>query len=133
VTQNTTRSSLNEATHEGVYTVKAINACHPGPGGLTANTAAVNIHKDFGFVSSVSVNPNPVCEGSSITLTANFANGTPTDATYSWTGPNSFSSSAASPTRSNMQVADGGSYDVTVSNACYPGGQSNGTIASLNR
>jgi hypothetical protein len=130
-TQNTTRSSLNEATHEGVYTVKAINACHPGPGGLTANTAAVNIHKDFGFVSSVSVNPNPVCEGSSITLTANFANGTPTDATYSWTGPNSFSSSSASPTRSNMQVADGGSYDVTVSNACYPGGQSNGTIASL--
>ena len=130
-TQNTTRGSLNESLHEGVYTVKAINACHPGPGGLTANTASVNIHEDFGFVSSVTVNPNPVCEGSSITLTANFANGTPTDATYSWTGPNSFSSSTASPTRSNMQVADGGSYDVTVSNACYPGGQSNGTIASL--
>jgi hypothetical protein len=130
-TQNTTRSSLNEVTHEGVYTVKAINACHPGPGGLTANTASVVIHKDFGFVSSVSVNPNPVCEGSSITLTANFANGTPTEATYSWTGPNSFSSSLASPTRSNMQVADGGNYSVTVSNACAPGGLSNAAIATL--
>jgi hypothetical protein len=129
--QNTSRSSLNEVTHEGVYTVKAINACHPGPGGLTANTASVVIHKDFGFVSSVSVNPNPVCEGSNITLTANFANGTPTEATYSWTGPNSFSSSLASPTRSNMQVADGGNYSVTVSNACAPGGLSNAAIATL--
>ncbi|MBK7149698.1 MAG: hypothetical protein IPH78_13000, partial [Bacteroidetes bacterium] len=118
-TQNTTRSSLNEATHEGVYTVKAINACHPGPGGLTASTASVNIHHDFGFVSSVTVNPNPVCEGSSITLSATFGNGTPTDATYNWSGPNGFTSTAASPTRSNMQVADGGSYDVTVSNVCH--------------
>ncbi|MBK7149957.1 MAG: T9SS type A sorting domain-containing protein [Bacteroidetes bacterium] len=130
-TQNTSRGFLNEATHEGVYTVKAINACHPGPGGLTASTASVNIHHDFGFVSSVTVNPNPVCEGSSITLSATFGNGTPTDATYNWSGPNGFTSTAASPTRSNMQVADAGSYDVTVSNVCHPGGQSNGAIASL--
>ncbi|MBK8660139.1 MAG: hypothetical protein IPN22_15040 [Bacteroidetes bacterium] len=38
------------------------------------------------------MNPNPVCEGSSITLSATFGNGTPTDATYNWSGPNGFTS-----------------------------------------
>jgi hypothetical protein len=50
-----------------------------------------------------------VCQGESIHLTASTVAG----ATYSWTGPNGFTSTAQSPTISNAQPAATGTYSVT--------------------
>jgi gliding motility-associated-like protein len=57
----------------------------------------------------------PLCEGSTLNLTSNTVVG----ATYSWTGPNSFSSPLEDPTISNVPVANSGTYSVTITvNGC---------------
>lgn len=73
---------------------------------------------------TVTVNPtptatpgsnSPVCEGATINLTS------PTvgSATYAWTGPNSFSSSAEDPSISPATAANGGTYTLVVTeNGC---------------
>ncbi len=53
---------------------------------------------------------SPVCVGSAINLTANTVGG----ATYSWTGPNSFTSSSEDPTIASATAAAGGTYSCTV-------------------
>jgi uncharacterized protein (TIGR02145 family) len=63
---------------------------------------------------TASASPNPVCEGSDLTLT-----GSATDATsWSWTGPNGFSSTLQSPTLTGIITAGAGVYTLTASNAC---------------
>src|SRR5204863_3279884 len=60
-------------------------------------------------------NGGPYCEGATIALS------TPTvaGATYSWTGPNGFTSALQNPTRTNATTADAGSYSVTITvNSC---------------
>ena len=74
--------------------------------------------------TSVIVNPpppaptagsnSPVCTGSALNLTAS----TITSATYSWTGPNSFTSTSQNPSIASSVSADGGTYSVT---ATVPG------------
>jgi len=73
-----------------------------------------------GFCQSVptavtaSAAPNPICEGSTLTLT-----GGATGATrWSWRGPNGFSSSLQSPTIASITTAGAGIYTLTVGNAC---------------
>lgn len=51
---------------------------------------------------------SPICSDSVLMLTANAVPG----ATYTWTGPNGFTSSAQNPTRTNMTLAEAGSYSV---------------------
>lgn len=55
-------------------------------------------------------NGGPYCEGATIQLN------TPTvaGASYSWTGPNSFTSTLQNPTRANATTNDAGSYSVTI-------------------
>src|SRR5207247_3728692 len=55
-------------------------------------------------------NDGPLCVGATLHLSTPTVSG----ATYSWTGPNGFSSSTQNPTRSNVQLADAGTYSVTV-------------------
>ncbi|MEM1118933.1 MAG: gliding motility-associated C-terminal domain-containing protein [Bacteroidota bacterium] len=56
-----------------------------------------------------------VCEGETVTLTAPNAEG----ATYTWTGPNDFTSTEQSITLENVSPADNGDYSVTVTvNGC---------------
>src|SRR5690554_1429077 len=50
---------------------------------------------------------SPICVGGTLNLTANTISG----ATYNWTGPNSFSSSAEDPTRSPVTAAMAGTYN----------------------
>src|SRR6202007_179650 len=60
-------------------------------------------------------NGGPYCEGATISLS------TPTvaSATYSWTGPNGFTSAVQHPTRAHATTADAGTYSVTVTvNGC---------------
>ncbi|MDB5135222.1 MAG: C-terminal target protein [Mucilaginibacter sp.] len=58
----------------------------------------------------------PVCTGNTIALQANTVAG----ATYSWTGPNSFTSALQNPTIANATAAKAGTYILTVtgSNGC---------------
>jgi hypothetical protein len=53
----------------------------------------------------------PICDGQSIQLTANTVSG----ATYSWTGPGSYSSSDQNPTRTNATSAMSGLYQLSIS------------------
>jgi hypothetical protein len=60
-------------------------------------------------------NGGPYCAGSTISLSTPLVSG----ATYSWTGPNGFTSSLQNPTRANAATADAGTYSVTVTvNGC---------------
>lgn len=58
----------------------------------------------------------PVCAGSTMALQVNTVSG----ATYSWSGPNSFTSALQNPTIANVTSANGGVYTVTVTgtNGC---------------
>ena len=56
------------------------------------------------------LNEGPYCEGGTISLWAQAVPG----GTYSWTGPNGFTSQVQNPTISNVLVANSGSYAVTV-------------------
>lgn len=58
---------------------------------------------------------SPICEGSSLELTAQNVNG----GTYNWTGPNGFNSDLQAPNIQNSQTSNSGNYNVTVTvNAC---------------
>ncbi|MDP1728546.1 MAG: T9SS type A sorting domain-containing protein [Bacteroidota bacterium] len=62
-------------------------------------------------VNSFSASNNgPLCSGQNLNLFATLING----ATYSWTGPNSFSSNLQSPVRSSVIKADSGLYNVSI-------------------
>ena len=52
---------------------------------------------------------SPVCYGSTLDLSANPITG----ATYSWTGPDTFSSSQQNPARTGITFADSGTYTLT--------------------
>src|SRR6185295_14183000 len=56
---------------------------------------------------------SPVCAGSTLNLTS--GGGT----TYSWTGPNSFTSSSQNPSISGATTAASGVYTVTVSTSSF--------------
>ncbi len=70
--------------------------------------------------TSVTVNPipatptassnSPVCEGTAINLTTPLVAG----ATYSWTGPNGFSSALQNPSIASALLASAGTYNITV-------------------
>jgi hypothetical protein len=65
-------------------------------------------------ISSISSN-TPVCEQSTLNLFANSATGT----SYTWSGPNSFSSAVQNPSISNTPIAAAGIYSVYTSlNGC---------------
>lgn len=57
----------------------------------------------------------PICVGETLQLSTNTMSG----ATYSWTGPNGFSSSSATPARNNITVNDAGAYQaIATVNGC---------------
>ena len=60
-------------------------------------------------------NDGPVCAGSTLSLTASTVSG----ATYAWTGPNGFTSTAQNPTIPDATTAATGTYSVTATvNGC---------------
>ncbi len=72
-------------------------------------------------------NNSPVCSGSTLSLSSSGGS------TFSWTGPNSFTSSAQSPTINNVTTAASGTYTVTVTdvNGCSAQATTAATITPL--
>jgi len=99
----------------GTYTLSATNAC-----GTTTSTVTVTINTTPTGVSASS--NSPICSGATLNL-----NGSATGATsYSWTGPNSFSSGILNPSIVGATVAATGTYTLSATNGC---GSSTGTVS----
>ncbi len=99
--------------------------------GVTGSPATSN-----GITTTVNTTPttptpasnSPICAGSAINLTTSTVSG----ATYSWTGPNGFTSSSQNPTLSASTTAMGGTYSLIVSaNGCSSAaGTANVTVSN---
>jgi hypothetical protein len=106
--QNPTRSSATTA-HAGTYSVTVtVNGC-------TSAAGTTNVVVNATPATPTASNGGPYCEGATIALSTPTVSG----ATYSWTGPNGFTSSAQNPTRTNATTADAGTYSVMITvNGC---------------
>jgi hypothetical protein len=63
---------------------------------------------------TATANPNPICAGQTLSLT-----GSATGATsWSWSGPDGFTSSLQNPTISNITTLGAGVYTLTATNGC---------------
>ena len=89
----------------GIYTVAVTdtNNCLPATRSATVATTPLPTPPTV-------TNNGPVCEGNTLKLFASAIAG----GTYSWTGPNGFSSSQQNPIINNAALSDAGSYSVTV-------------------
>ena len=97
------------ALHSGIYFVTAtINGC-------SSQAANQNVVVNLIPVSPASSSNSPVCSGKSILLNASAVAG----ASYTWTGPNGFSSTQQNPVIANSSLNNTGVYNVSVSlNGC---------------
>jgi SdrD B-like domain/GEVED domain/PKD-like domain len=111
---NTFTSSVQNPTivgatnaNNGIYnvTVTDTNNC----------TATASVNANINNLPTGAANNNgPICEQQTLNLTA--SGGT----SYKWAGPNSFTSTSASPSINSATLANAGTYSVTISdaNAC---------------
>ncbi len=116
-TSSQQQTSINNVstTDAGIYTVVvAVNGCG---GSVVSATATVAVT----VISNPAINITPystieLCPGSTATLSVNAING----ATYSWTGPGSYSSALAQNQISNVGATNAGIYTVQVhlTNTC---------------
>jgi gliding motility-associated-like protein len=98
--------SLNDS---GTYSVSVtVNGC-------TSSSGSANVIVNSIPASPSALNNGPVCEGSTLNLSASNIN----NAIYNWTGPNSFISSIQNPAIANVSSANAGLYNVTATvNGC---------------
>ena len=101
---NPTRNNVM-LNHAGVYTVTTTNNYN------CVKTATVSITVNPKPLISLSYNTN-VCEASPLTI---YASSNPSTVSYSWTGPNSYSSNNPNVNIGSAQLNQGGIYTVTVS------------------
>jgi gliding motility-associated-like protein len=103
--QNPTIASATVAA-TGTYTVVAVvNGCTSAPG-------TVNVVVNPIPAQPVITANTPLCEGSTLNMGANTIQGV----TYSWSGPNAFTSNNQGETINNVQPAMNGIYTVVVDN-----------------
>lgn len=83
--------------------------------GLSTPSDPLIINKYPIPTSPTANNSGIACEGDTLTLTAS----TVTNATYSWSGPNSFTSTEQNPVLNNISLSSAGTYTVTANiNGC---------------
>jgi hypothetical protein len=117
---NTTASATTGATSVATVTVTG-SACNLGPHVITftatdnynptpaTTTVSVTVNVVAAAATTASSN-SPICEGATVNLsTPSLAAGT----TYSWTGPNSFTSALQNPSIAAATPAATGTYTVT--------------------
>jgi large repetitive protein len=80
-------------------------------GGCTSLPSTTNVVVNTIPTTPTIASNSPICEGSSINLTTNAVTG----ATYSWTGPNGFTSTSQNPSITGATSAMAGTYSLTVS------------------
>lgn len=102
--QNPSISPMTAAA-AGTYTLIITNG---GCSSLPVTTTVVVGPSPTATASSNS----PICVGSTLNLTSNLVTG----ATYSWTGPNGFTSAVQNPAISNATVASAGVYTLVIDN-----------------
>ncbi|MFN4121752.1 MAG: PKD domain-containing protein [Flavobacteriales bacterium] len=91
----------------GLYQVTAtVNGCTSAAGTVTVEVFAVPTEP------VISANFNPICTGQDLVLSITSPLLPPQGVVYTWTGPNGFTSSAASPTISNINLNQSGNYTV---------------------
>ena len=96
-----------DVSNSGTYSVIAnVSGCNSSAPATT--TAVVNP-----IPTITAGNNSPICEGSTLNLTASTFAG----ATYSWTGPNGFTSNVQNPSIPNATIAASGTYSVVASAA----------------
>jgi PKD repeat protein len=103
---NTQNPSIPNASNlnSGIYIVTVTNTQN------CSATATVSVTVNPTPIASANSNA-PICAGETILLDANGGN------TYSWTGPNSFTTNTEDPFITNASTANSGIYTVTVTNA----------------
>jgi len=107
------------------YAVAAVSDASGCSGGTSSGSAIVTVNQTPATPSPA--NNGPICSGQTLNLFANT-----TADSYSWTGPNSFSSSAQNPMITNATTAATGTYNLTVtSNGCVSATGS--TTATVNQ
>src|SRR5437870_13724088 len=85
------------------YAIVTTNDCSTS----AASTTAVTVNPKP--TAPTATNGGPYCEGLTIQLNAS----TVTGASYSWTGPNGFTSALQNPTIANSTTSNSGTYSVT--------------------
>lgn len=100
----TTTAVIISPTTNTNYTVTGTSA-----GGCT-KTATVSVTVNTTPAAPIAGSNSPVCSNTTLNLTSNTVAG----ATYSWTGPNSFTSTAEDPDVAGVTTAASGNYSVTV-------------------
>jgi hypothetical protein len=88
----------------GTYSVEVISA-----EGCTSQMATTAVQINQVTTPLVVTNNGPLCPGQTLSLSANFINGS----SYRWLGPNGFSATTQSAVRTSMTEADAGQYTVT--------------------
>jgi hypothetical protein len=119
-------TTLSNATAGGKWSssntnVATVNTTSGVVTGVAAGTAIITYTTDCNAVTTTvtvnaaatATNNGPVTLGNTINLSVTAING----ANYAWTGPNGFTSSLRTPSITNATAANGGTYNVTVTNA----------------
>ncbi|MFZ5551976.1 MAG: PKD domain-containing protein, partial [Bacteroidota bacterium] len=117
-------SSLEDPTRPSATTAMSGNYTVTITLGSCSATSTVAVTVSNAPTATAGSN-SPVCSGNPINLTANTVAG----ATYSWTGPNGFTSSAEDPTIASSTTAMSGTYTVTITvGSCSSTNSTNVTV-----
>ena len=108
-TQQNPQLNVSQQSQSGSYVVIASNSCGTASASvlLNVNTGPVNI--------SANANTTNICTGSAVTFDAN---ATGSVSTWSWTGPNGFTSALEDPVLAISQLSQAGTYTVTATTGC---------------
>ena len=112
----TTTSITVSPTVNTTYTVTGTNAT--GCSGTASKIVTVNANP-----TPNATNNGPLCVGSTLNINCD-----PSFTTYSWTGPNGFTSSTKNNSIPNAQVINSGTYNLTVTNSNGCTGTSNTNV-----
>lgn len=110
VNTETTHTAIDLTTNTQYQAIVKSGEC------LSATSLTATITVSSGIPTSVSAaaSPNPVCEGTTLTLTGDATGAT----SWSWTGPNGFVSTAQNPQITSITSAASGIYSLIASNGC---------------